>query len=275
MAMKTEMTNASRQPMMSSKEIASLTGKRPADVIRDIWAMLEGLDGINKDNADLRHYKNQQVTITDGITANFDNRGYVSEILLDRRHTEILITGYDVVRRASVIDRWFSLESGEAQPRIAVQPAPQAIDMHHDILALARVVAEATASATMKAVMEVSAINLVSATPASHASSASITSTDTVDTGADYVPVHKVSWETGLSDPSCRRLVQLANIPTRQIPGVRGLCVQREDFIHAFQVLLEQSTPPDGKRKRWQHPEFGGFVLRSTSNTDEASNHAD
>ncbi|WP_406706555.1 transcriptional regulator, partial [Sodalis sp.] len=33
------------------------------------------------------------------------------EFLLDRRHTEILITGYDVKRRAAVIDRWFVLES--------------------------------------------------------------------------------------------------------------------------------------------------------------------
>ncbi|EBF7359670.1 DNA-binding protein, partial [Salmonella enterica] len=44
--------------------------------------------------------------------------------------------------------------------------------------------------------------------------------------------------------------------------GVRGLCVHRESFLHAFQVLLEESVRPSGKRKRWQHPEFGGFVLR-------------
>jgi len=74
--------------------------------------------------------------------------------------------------------------------------------------------------------------------------------------------VHKVSWETGLSDPSCRRLIQFSGLPTRQLPGIRGACVQREAFIHAFQVLLEESTQPSGKLKRWQHPEFGGFVLR-------------
>ena len=78
------------------------------------------------------------------------------------------------------------------------------------------------------------------------------------------MPVQKASWETGLSDPSCRRLVQFANLPTRQLTGVRGLCVHHESFIRAFQVLLEESTRPDGKRKRWQHPEFGGFVLRKT-----------
>lgn len=105
-----------QKPMMSSKEIAKLAGKRPADVIRDIWMMLESLYDINKDNADLRHLKNQQVTITNDVIAIIDNRGYVSEFFLDRRHSEILITGYDVKRRAAVIDRWFVLETGAAKP---------------------------------------------------------------------------------------------------------------------------------------------------------------
>jgi phage regulator Rha-like protein len=105
-----------QQAMMSSKEIANLADKRPADVIRDIWVMLESLYNINKDNADLRHHKNQKVTISEGVIACFDNRGYVSEFLLNRRFTEILITGYDVTRRAAVIDRWFSLETQSQKP---------------------------------------------------------------------------------------------------------------------------------------------------------------
>ena len=105
-----------QQAMMSSKEIANLADKRPADVIRDIWVMLESLYNINKDNADLRHHKNQEVTISEGVIACFDNRDYVSEFLLNRRYTEILITGYDVTRRAAVIDRWFSLETQSQQP---------------------------------------------------------------------------------------------------------------------------------------------------------------
>lgn len=144
-----------------------------------------------------------------------------------------------------------------------VQSTQQEISMNHDILSLARVVAEATASATMKAVMEVSGANLVAASPVSSSlPQRRISSTEFVNTDAEFVPVHKVSWETSLSDPSCRRLVQFANLPSRQLPEVRGLCVHRESFIHAFQVLLEESVRPSGKRKRWQHPEFGGFVLR-------------
>lgn len=139
----------------------------------------------------------------------------------------------------------------------------QEISMNHDILSLARVVAEATASATMKAVMEVSGTNLVAAASVYPAEAQQrISSTEFVNTDAEFAPVHKISWETGLSDPSCRRLVQFSNLPSRQLPGVRGLCVHRESFLHAFQVLLEESVRPTGKRKRWQHPEFGGFILR-------------
>lgn len=111
-----ELIKQNQQPMMSSREIADLTGKRHADVIRDIWVMTEQLYGEIKDNANLRHYKNQEVTLVDGIVAIFDSRGYVSEIKLDRRHTEILISGYDVVRRAAIIDRWHALETGAALP---------------------------------------------------------------------------------------------------------------------------------------------------------------
>ncbi|MGO0586543.1 BRO-N domain-containing protein [Enterobacter hormaechei] len=146
----------------------------------------------------------------------------------------------------------------------SANPHQQEISMNHDILSLARVVAEATASATMKAVMEVSGTNLIAAAPASPAGQPTTVGAGAgfVNTDSEFEPVHKVSWETGLSDPSCRRLVQFANLPARQLPGVRGLCVHRESFLHAFQVLLEESVRPSGKRKRWQHPKFGGFILR-------------
>lgn len=57
-----------------------------------------------------------------GVAPIFDDRGYVTEFLLDRRHTEILITGYDVKRRAAVIDRWFELESKNVASQ---HPVPQ------------------------------------------------------------------------------------------------------------------------------------------------------
>lgn len=109
----TVVTNSA--PMMSSREIAKLTKKLSKNVIRDVWEILEQLYHINKDGSDLSHYKNQQVRLIEGVNAAIDARGYVSEFLLDRRHTEILITGYDIKRRAAVIDRWFTLESNEVK----------------------------------------------------------------------------------------------------------------------------------------------------------------
>jgi hypothetical protein len=37
--------------------------------------------------------------------------------------------------------------------------------------------------------------------------------------------------------------------------------VHREFFMAAVEVLIKESTPPTKGRKRWQHPEFGGFEL--------------
>ncbi|WP_339379124.1 hypothetical protein [Xenorhabdus lircayensis] len=101
---------------MSSREVAELTGKEVKNIHVDIWNMIKQLYGIKKDGHDFDHHKNQQIRVIDGVIVVIDNRGYVSEFLPDRRHTEILITGYDVIRRAAVIDRWFDLESGKATP---------------------------------------------------------------------------------------------------------------------------------------------------------------
>lgn len=263
MEMKTEMTNNGQQPMMSSREIAVVVLKGHKEVCRDIRVMLVQLyGGEEKDyirSANLLHLTNHGVSC---IHYDLSNPN-AWEYFLDYEHSQCLATGYDAIRRMSMVKQWRAMKEELAQPRIAAQPTQPVSVATHGILSLARVVAEATASATMKAVMEVSGANLVAASPVSSSlPQRRISSTEFVNTDAEFVPVHKVSWETSLSDPSCRRLVQFANLPSRQLPGVRGLCVHRESFIHAFQVLLEESVRPSGKRKRWQHPEFGGFVLR-------------
>ncbi|MBC8946774.1 MULTISPECIES: Rha family transcriptional regulator [Xenorhabdus] len=86
--------------MMSSREIAELTNKTISHIHVDIWNMLEQLYYIKKDDRNFDHNKNQQVNLVKGVIAVIDNRGYVSEFLLDRRHTEILITT-DEIRRQS------------------------------------------------------------------------------------------------------------------------------------------------------------------------------
>lgn len=87
-------------PTMSSREIAELTGKTHANVCRDIRNMLTQL-GV------------AQISFESGY---FDaNNQQRTEYLLPRRECEILVTGYDVVRRAAVIDRWLELETKQRQ----------------------------------------------------------------------------------------------------------------------------------------------------------------
>ncbi|SPJ32689.1 phage antirepressor KilAC domain-containing protein [Kushneria phyllosphaerae] len=93
---------------MSSREIAELTGKRHDNVMRDIRSMLDQMDP----TSDLSYQQNQGVTSID-CPQTKRTQGF----LLDRYHTEVLITGYDVKRRAAVIKRWYDLESGAATPQ--------------------------------------------------------------------------------------------------------------------------------------------------------------
>ncbi|EIZ2109039.1 Rha family transcriptional regulator [Salmonella enterica] len=125
MTKKTQVTFTEQPSMMSSREIAKLTGKKISQVHTDIRAMIPALYAIDN-GEDVRSYawgttKDEMIAFLNhhkiqGIKFNLDDRGYVYEFLLDRRHTEILITGYDVERRAAVIDRWFSLETQYRQP---------------------------------------------------------------------------------------------------------------------------------------------------------------
>ncbi|WP_345872739.1 Rha family transcriptional regulator [Shewanella algae] len=87
-------------PTMSSREIAELTGKKHAHICRDIRSMLEQL-GTNESKFG---------------SVYLDTKGEKrTEYLLPRRECEILVCGYDVVRRAAVIDRWLELETKQRQ----------------------------------------------------------------------------------------------------------------------------------------------------------------
>lgn len=63
----------SQNQTMSSKDIATASGKRHSDVIRDIRVMIDSI----KDNAELRHDINQ------GLNEIKDERGYTKEFLLN------------------------------------------------------------------------------------------------------------------------------------------------------------------------------------------------
>lgn len=100
---------SNQEPTMSSREIADLTGKQHKDVMADIRNMCKQLDIQSAD-----------------FSADYtDSRGRSQPCFnLDRYHTEVLVTGYDVKRRAAVIKRWYDLETGKAQP-VATVKDPQ------------------------------------------------------------------------------------------------------------------------------------------------------
>lgn len=86
--------NVSR-PTMSSREIACVTGKRHANVKRDVLALLKEL------KVDVLSFEH--------IYLDGQNREQV-EYLLDRDHTDCLLTGYSAPMRMKVIRRWRELE---------------------------------------------------------------------------------------------------------------------------------------------------------------------
>ena len=103
--------NLGSTPTMSSRQIAKLTGKRHDHVKRDIENMLNQL---GKDIPSFGHIyldsmKRQQ-----------------TEYHLDRELTDTLVTGYSILLRHKVIQRWHALEAKQAaldEAKIARQRA--------------------------------------------------------------------------------------------------------------------------------------------------------
>ncbi len=130
---------------MSSLEIAELTGKQHAHVMRDIRNMIESLKKSNESTSglveedyhrgDRTQYKylsestqkkllnfafsvgGSQYVITEDSyqDAKGEQRTLYS---LNKKASILLASGYDVVLRAKIIDRWEALETGKAEPII-------------------------------------------------------------------------------------------------------------------------------------------------------------
>lgn len=90
---------------MTSREIAELTGKRHADVLRDIDRIIKSLD------ADLRSgFKS---------TTYADQTGKSNRMFeLDRDSTYCLVAGYDPSARMRIIKRWQDLEAKVETPTL-------------------------------------------------------------------------------------------------------------------------------------------------------------
>jgi Rha family phage regulatory protein len=84
---------------MSSREIAEMTGKNHADVMRDIRNMLLELHG---DTRGLSNFASSYMN-----SQNKEQPCFV----LPKRETLILTSGYSITQRSKIIDRWQELES--------------------------------------------------------------------------------------------------------------------------------------------------------------------
>lgn len=99
----------------SSNDIAELTGKRHADVMRDIRAMIERLSA----DADLRwHCQPASYSDSQGKTR--------EQYRLDKNTTIALIAGYDPIIRMRIINRWQEKEEAARSAATWNVPAVQA-----------------------------------------------------------------------------------------------------------------------------------------------------
>ena len=125
--------------MMNTRDIAAVADKLHAHVIRDAKAMIVSLyadeivDRIIPDDrrarrsefvreaadallSELSGDEPNWVHPSGGVSWTRDARGYISTISLDYSHAMTLVSGYDVVRRAAIIDRWIELEQAARKP---------------------------------------------------------------------------------------------------------------------------------------------------------------
>ena len=90
-------------PMMSTQEIAALTGKKLGHIHFDIRKIIDEL----KDDRLFDHQQYQEVK---------DGRGYTSEFFLNKELTTILVSGYSIKMRAKIVRRLEQLETQQQAP---------------------------------------------------------------------------------------------------------------------------------------------------------------
>ncbi|HAP0139251.1 TPA: DNA-binding protein [Escherichia coli] len=233
---------------MTHKDIAELVGSRPDNVKRTIERLAE--------KEVIRLPPTEVFEEINNLGHSVSREYYVFKGEQGKRDSYIVVAQLCPEFTATLVDRWQELEREKEQVQASVTPAPihsaPTLQINDGIVQLARVIAEATASATMKAMSEVIAL------PTYQAESAAPANLSHVE--GEYVPVSKAAWKTGLSDSTCRKLIGFARIPVRSDTGVRGLLVNLPAIEQAAQKLLNESTPPKGNRKRWTHPQFGNFT---------------
>ncbi len=115
---------------MSSLEIAKLTGKQHKNVMRDIRTMLNELEGarlnIEPGSEDLEGARSKDGPCSEDLEIARSNvvlDTYLDEnnrkrncYNLPRFECDLLISGYSVIYRAAIINRWYELEAARNSP---------------------------------------------------------------------------------------------------------------------------------------------------------------
>ena len=86
---------------MTSREIAEMTGKEHKHVMRDIGEMFSQMG----DEGGASKFGRSYLSVQNKL---------LPEFALPKRETLILVSGYSVIMRARIIDRWQELEAKQA-----------------------------------------------------------------------------------------------------------------------------------------------------------------
>ncbi|EED4921319.1 hypothetical protein WP05_02975 [Salmonella enterica subsp. arizonae] len=243
------------EPSMTSKEISELVSKRHDNVKRTIEKLAK--DGVirHPQIEDYERINNLGFLVTDKCYRFIGEQG--------RRDSIVVVAQLSPEFTGRMVDRWQELER-----KVALLSAEERTIQNQpgvDVVALACAVAETTVTTAIKAAIEAATVQQEKLSAQRHDSADFVVfdysrADDDVDNSA-FQPIHALSAKSGLADSACRRLIEFAHVPARKI-GRSGLHADSDAFVAAACKLIGESEPPKGKIKRWQHPEFGGFILR-------------
>ncbi|EKT1297176.1 hypothetical protein ACK1YF_003712 [Salmonella enterica] len=241
------------EPSMTSSEIAELAEKRHDNVKRTIEKLAE--QGI------IVRPQIEDEQGTDAFGRKRVTQTYRFEGEQGKRDSIVVIAQLCPYVTARLVDRWRELEA----LLVDKNSPPEIHSQSVDIVALACAVAETTVTTAIKAAIEAATVQQEKLASQRRDSDDSVVfdypSTNSEVDNSAFQPIHALSAKSGLADSACRRLIEFAHVPARKI-GRSGLHADSDAFVAAACKLIGESVPPKGKIKRWQHHEFGGFMLR-------------
>ncbi|HAF8818372.1 TPA: hypothetical protein G5V04_003877 [Salmonella enterica] len=259
---------------MTSIEIANLVDSRHSDVKRSIERLAErGIIQL----APMAKVENKQ-----SDSPNRFADAYIFEGEQGKRDSIVVVAQLCPEFTARLVDRWQELEEKVellgSEERLRQSQIQQQTKVN--VVGLACSIAEAAVSTAIKTALETVTTqqhkaglnyqtrgNTTQKSAASDYTHPSLPfgeqdfSNDSDSDNNAFLPIRTLSINTGIPEHVCRRLIEFAAIPTRKT-GKHTRLIDSDAFIDAAKQLINESKPPKGRIKRWNHPVFGGFMLR-------------